>query len=78
MGGKQYPIKPVYMLGYVIDDTGLYYIGNNIKKVATQSGTITDLKTITYNEIFTAKKATDWSLFVFVSSFLKLLLKHLF
>lgn len=47
------PSSPIYMLGYVIDDTGLYYIGNNTEKVATQSVNITDLKTVTYNELFT-------------------------
>ena len=47
------PSSPIYMLGYVIDDTGLYYIGNNTEKVASQSATITDLRTITYNELFT-------------------------
>ena len=47
------PSSPIYMLGYVIDDTGLYYIGNNTEKVASQSANITDLKTVTYNELFT-------------------------
>lgn len=47
------PSSPIYMLGYVIDDTGLYYIGNNTEKVASQSANITDLRTITYNELFT-------------------------
>lgn len=48
------PSSPLYMLGYVIDDTGLYYIGNNAEKEASQSTTITDLRTITYNELFVA------------------------